>query len=386
VSALGEGVEASWPRLVAGDPSGLVPRHDLIPGESRRFGCASGELPRIPPELAAFDCRNNRLALAALASLEPELARARARFGAARIGVVIGTSTSGIAEAERAFRARAAEGSLPAWFHLEQLEFGGVSRFVARAAGLRGPCTTLATACSAGAKALVSARSLLELDFCDAVVAGGVDSLCRLTANGFHALQALAKDLTNPMSRNRDGITLGEAAALFLVTREAEGIQLLGAGESNDAHHISAPDPEGRGAEACLRAALADAGLAPDRIAYLNLHGTGTPHNDAAEAAAVFRVFGGDVPCSSTKPLHGHTLGASGALEAAVCWMILRGRRGASLELPPHRWDGQADPELPALALVAPEARVEVPGPAALASSSFGFGGSNCALVIGEPR
>jgi 3-oxoacyl-[acyl-carrier-protein] synthase-1 len=135
-----------------------------------------------------------------------------------------------------------------------------------------------------------------------------------------------------------------------------------------------------------MRAALDDAGLAPGAIAYLNLHGTGTPQNDAVEAAAVFRVFGASVPCSSTKPLFGHTLGASGALEAAVCWMLLRGRSAGTLALPPHRYDGQTDPELPPIDLVAEPANAAVDGPAALLSNSFGFGGSNCALVIGDPR
>jgi 3-oxoacyl-[acyl-carrier-protein] synthase-1 len=170
------------------------------------------------------------------------------------------------------------------------------------------------------------------------------------------------------------------------VTRESGAIQLLGAGESNDAHHISAPQPEGRGAEACMRAALADCGVGADEIAYLNLHGTGTPHNDAMESAAIERVFGRAIPCSSTKPLVGHTLGASGAIEAGFCWMMLAHREAGALTPPPHRWDEQADPELPALAFVEPGTRLEAGRPAALMSNSFGFGGSNCTLVIGDAR
>ena len=384
VSALGRSPDQAWPRLIAGDQTGFAARDDLVPDETRLFGEVAGELPRIPPALAAYDCRNNRLALAALDAIRPSVAAALSRFGAERVGIVVGSSTAGIAEAELAIRERSSTGQLTPSFDLAQLEFGGLSEFLAASSGAAGPCYALSTACSSGAKALVSARTLLEIGACDAVIAGAVDSRCRLTANGFGALQAVAKDLTNPMSRNRDGITLGEAAVLFLVTRDAEGIQLLGAGESSDAYQMAAPDPEGRGAEACMRSALRDAGVAPDAIAYLNLHGTGTPQNDAMESAAVARVFPRGVPCSSTKPLVGHTLGASGALEVAFCWTALARREGARLALPPHRWDGEADPELPPLELVPDGTCLEPRGPAALMSNSFGFGGSNCALVIAD--
>ena len=304
------------------------------------------------------------------------------------MGVVVGSSTSGFAEAEAAFRERERSGSLSPAFSLAQLEFGGLSEFVARSAGVTGPRFSPSTACSTGAKALISARGLLEMGFCDAVIAGAVDSLCRLTANGFASLHAVASELTNPMSVNRDGLTLGEGAALFLVTRDEGGVQLLGGGESSDAHHMSAPQPEGRGAEACMRAALSDAALGSEQIAYLNLHGTGTPQNDSMESAAVARVFPSQVPCSSTKPLVGHTLGASGAIEAAFCWLILerRGDHAGRMLLPPHCWDGARDPALAPLDLVAPGAGVVAPPPAAVMTNSFGFGGSNCALVLGDPR
>jgi 3-oxoacyl-[acyl-carrier-protein] synthase-1 len=384
--ALGGSLEAVWPRLVAGDQSHFTTRDDLINGEARPFGDVREAVPELPPELAAYDCRNNRLALAALDAIRPSVASALSRFGAERVGLVVGSSTAGIAEAEDALRECAATGRLPSDFDLAQLEFGGLSEFLALASGVRGPCYAISTACSSGAKALVSARTLLEVGICDAVIAGAVDSSCRLTANGFDALQALAKGLTNPMSRNRDGITLGEAAVLFLVTRDPGGVQLLGAGESSDAHHMAAPDPEGCGAEACMRAALCDADIGPEDIAYLNLHGTGTPQNDAMESAAVARVFSPGLPCSSTKPLVGHALGASGALELAFCWAVLERRDGGRLALPPHRWDGEEDPELPRLALVAPQTWIDPPGPVALMTSAFGFGGSNCALVVGDAR
>jgi 3-oxoacyl-[acyl-carrier-protein] synthase-1 len=386
VTALGASQGETWPRLIAGDQSRFVQRDDLSPAVARRFGAVTAALPAVPASLLHLDCRNNQLALAAYEQIASGIDAARRRHGAHRIGVVVGTSTSGIASAEDAFGERTCTGHLSESFNLAQLEHGGLPEFVARVAGARGPHYAVATACSAGAKALVSARALLELDLCDAVIAGGVDSLCQMTAQGFSALQAIAKDITNPMSRNRDGLTLGEGAALFLVTRDGDGIHVLGSGESSDAHHMSAPDPAGVGAEACMRAALADAQLAPEAIAYLNLHGTGTPQNDAVESGAVERVFGRELACSSTKPLVGHLLGAGGAVEAAFCWMLLARRDGDAMAVPPHRWDGASDPALAALELAKPGTRVAASRPAAVMSTSFGFGGSNCALVLGDAR
>ena len=384
VTTLGDSLEENWSRLVAGDQSRFSQRTDLIPGETRLFGEVREELPEIPAELAPYRCRNNQLALAALGPIRDALEAALGNFGGHRVGVVVGSSTGGMAQAEAALRVRASEGQMPARFDLAQLEFGGLSEFIAQVSGAAGPCYAISSACSSGAKALVSARSLLELDLCDAVIAGAVDSLCALTANGFFGLQALSKNLTNPMSRERDGLTLGEGAALFLMTRETGGVQLLGCGESSDAHHMSAPEPGGRGVETCMRAALRDADLDASEIAYLNLHGTGTSQNDATESAAVSRVFGPETPCSSTKPLVGHTLGASGAIEAAFCWLLLARRQGGDLLLPPHRFDGRIDSDLPPLALTREATQVSAPPPAAVMTNSFGFGGSNCSLVIGE--
>lgn len=386
VTALGNSIDETWPRLVAGDQSRFVERDDLSPGAPHRFGAVVGDLPAVPASLQHFACRNNELALAAYQQIAGGVDAARRRFGGDRVGVVVGTSTSGIDAAESAFRDRARSGQLPARFDLAQFEHGGLSEFLALVAGARGPHYAIATACSAGAKALVSARALLELDLCDAVIAGGVDALCQLTVQGFGSLQVIASGITNPMSRNRDGLTLGEGAALFLVTRDGDGSQVLGAGESSDAYHMSAPEPAGIGAESCMRAALADARLAPEAISYLNLHGTGTPQNDAVESRAVERVFGRGLPCSSTKPLVGHALGASGAIEAAFCWMLLARRDGASMQVPPHRWDGEMDPEIASLELAKPGSRVIAQGPAAVMSTSLGFGGSNCALILGDTR
>jgi 3-oxoacyl-[acyl-carrier-protein] synthase-1 len=378
--ALGRSLDAVWPRLAAGDTAAMAPASpDLRP-----YGRVEGALPAIPAALAPLACRNNQLALLVFAQIADAVAAVRRRVGAPRLAVVVGTSTSGISDAEEAFRERARSGRLSPEFALAQLEHGGLAEFLAHVAGAQGPAFTVSTACSSGAKALASARALLELGLCDAVVAGAVDSACALTTRGFASLQAVSAGLTNPMSRNRDGLTLGEGGALFVLLREPGGIQLAGAGETSDAHHMSAPEPNGQGFEACMRDALADAALEPGEIAYLNLHGTGTPHNDRVESAAVLRVFGAGVPCSSTKPLVGHALGASGALEAAFCWLLLSRRRGGALRLPPHRWDGCSDPDVAPIRLVKDGESVDAPPPAALLSNSFGFGGSNCALVLRE--
>lgn len=383
VNALGAGADAVWPRLLAGEPSALRQRDDLVPGRPLLVGAVEEALPEIPRALAAYDCRNNAMALAALEQIDTPVRDAIRARGARRVGVVMGTSTSGVSDAEHAIRHQIERGGLAPRFDYAQLEFGGLAGFVAALLGVRGPAYTLSTACSSGARALASARSLLALGVCDAVVAGAVDTLCGLTANGFSSLQAVGSGVSNPCSRNRDGITLGEGAALFLVLPDAEGVQLLGVGESSEAHHMSAPEPTGAGAEVSMRRALDDAGLAPDAIDYLNLHGTGTPLNDAMECAAVERVFGERLPLSSTKPLVGHTLGAAGAMEAAFCWLMLEQSRGGALSLPPHVWDGEADPELPALHWVGKGETALLGSPPRVMSNSFGFGGNNCTLALG---
>ena len=383
VSALGRTRAEVHARLCSGDASRLTLDSERVPERSLWLGEVREPLPAIPAPLARFACRNNQLALAALEPIAAEVQAAVARFGPERVGVVVGTSTSGVGDAEAAIAHRERTGVLAHEFFYDQLEFGGLARFVAEAIGARGPAYTLSTACSSGARALASARSLVAMGACDAVVSGAADSLCGLTTNGFAGLGALSAGVTNPCSANRDGLTLGEAAALFLVTGEPGGIQLLGVGDSSEAHHMSAPDPEGRGAETAMRDALADAGLAPDDVAYLNLHGTGTPQNDVMEAAAVARVLGSDVPTSSTKPLVGHTLGAAGALEAAFCWLVLAERRGGELVLPPHVWDGARDPALAPIRLVEKGESARSGGRAVVMTNSFGFGGNNCTLVLG---
>lgn len=381
INALGDGLEAIVPALAAAHAPGMANAHTGV-GEAF-VGSVFAPLNLAPPaSLARFDCRNNRLLLAALAQIAPEIEAARERYGAHRIGVVLGTSTSGIEAAEAAFVYQAQAGELPVNFNYRQMEIGTAAPFAAAALGVYGPAYTISTACTSSAKAFVSARRLLQLQLCDAVVAGGVDSLCELTVQGFASLESTSAVRTNPMSRNRCGINIGEGAALFLMSRDEAAVRLAGAGESSDAHHISSPDPHGVGGELALREALADAGVAPSAIGYVNLHATATRKNDAMEANLMARVFADGVATSGTKPLTGHQLGAAGATELGFAWLTLA-REGAAL--PRHLWDGEADPALPALDLVVSERFLpRGTGAQYVMSNSFAFGGSNVSLILGR--
>jgi 3-oxoacyl-[acyl-carrier-protein] synthase-1 len=381
INALGDSMDTIVPALAAGIAPGMRTIHTGI-GDTFA-GSVTAPLDLAPPDsLSRYDCRNNRLLLAALAQIAPAVEAARERYGAHRIGVVLGTSTSGIEAAEAAFVYQAQAGKLPVSFDYAQVEIGAVAPFAAAALDLHGPAFTISTACTSSAKAFVSARRLLQLNLCDAVVVGGVDSLCELTMQGFASLESTSSTRSNPMSRNRCGINVGEGAAVFLMSRDEGAVVLAGVGESSDAHHISAPDPLGAGGEIALRAALADAGLVPADIGYVNLHATATRKNDDMEAHLMARVFPHGVAASGTKPLTGHQLGAAGATELGFAWLTLA-RDGVAL--PRHLWDGEADPALPVLDLVGSERFLSrTVGARYVMSNSFAFGGSNVSLILGR--
>jgi len=381
VCPLGHGKAEVARALFAGRDDALVSRDDLLPDRAVLVGAVAGELPPLPAGLAAFDSRNNRLMLAALNQIAEAVEAAASRYGRDRVAVVLGTSTSGIAEGEAALAAFRADGVWPPAFDYRQQETGSLAECAARALGLTGPAYTVATACSSSGKVFASARRLIRAGLADAAVVGGADTLCQMTLNGFGALQALSQSRCNPFSTNRDGITIGEGAAAFLLTAEPGPVEFLGVGETSDAHHATAPDPEGLGARDAMLQALADAGLTAGDIAYVNLHGTATPLNDAMESKAVAAVFGGATPCSSTKGMTGHMLGATGGVEAAFLWLTLNPATNPDRLLPPHLWDGVPDPALPPL----PLAPVGTPlREGAMLSNSFGFGGSNVALILGR--
>jgi 3-oxoacyl-[acyl-carrier-protein] synthase I len=380
-SSLGRGSAATMTAMREGR-SGLRP-NDL---ESVELETWIGRVPELEsmsitgPSL--YDCRNNRLALLGLQQdgFEDAVATARERYGAERIAVLIGTSTSGIQQTERAFRQRhPATGALPAWFHYRETHnVFSVCDFVQQWLGLRGPAAAISTACSSSAKAFASAHRLIEGGFVDAAVVGGVDSICLTTLYGFNSLELLSREPCRPCDASRNGISIGEAAGFALLERpqrEADRLALHGYGESSDSYHMSSPHPDGEGAVVAMRAALTRAQLEPRDIDYVNMHGTGTPSNDRAEDAALHRVFGDTVPCSSTKGLTGHTLGAAGIVEAILSLLCLQhGFIPGTLNV------RELDPSLRSRIALASEERTL----RYVLSNSFGFGGSNCSLVFGQ--
>lgn len=376
ISALGEGLDATRATLFASQPGGIEVTDFFHFDTPLALGRVKREVPIPGGVHPALRSRNNGLLALALEQIRPEVDAAIARFGAHRVGIVLGTSTSGIAEAEAAARTRLTTGDVPPGYHYSQQELGSSARYLATVLQTSGPSIVISTACSSSAKAMISAARWLEAGLVDAVITGGADSLCSFTIAGFRALDSVSVERCNPMSRNRHGINIGEAATLFVMTREGGPVRLAGWGETSDAHHISAPDPTGAGAIDAMRRALARAGLTPNDVGYVNMHGTATPQNDAMESRAVEAVVGLDVPVSSTKALTGHTLGAAGALEAAISYLTLVDESG---RLPPHWFDGERDPDLPPVRLVRPGEHAVVN---AVLSNSFAFGGSNAVLAL----
>lgn len=386
ICALGRDKQAVARNLFAGDCSGMRRESGWVPERELPVAAVHGDLAPIPEALADQRSRNNQLLLEAALQIRDDIEQAIQTYGRERIGVVLGTSTSGIDEASRGLAHYIRDHQFPADYDYRQQELGAPANFLADWLQLSGPTYVISTACTSSARALMSARRLLDLGLCDAVLCGGVDSLCKLTLNGFSALEAVSDERCNPFSANRNGINIGEAAVLFVMSKArgaGPGIALLGAGASSDAHHISAPEPTGRGALQSMQKALDQAHLQAGDISYLNLHGTATQHNDAMESLAVDALFTEGVPCSSTKPMTGHTLGAAGALEAAFCWLSLSADN-PDHALPPHVWDGQPDPDLPALKWVTASERLASIAPRYLMSNSFAFGGNNVSLIIGD--
>ena len=332
----------------------------------------------LPQHLSSYDCRNNRLAWLGLHQ-DDFVTHARAavtRYGADRVAVIIGTSTSGIAQAESAYRARDTAGRLPESFrYATTLNNFSAPALVAQAVGATGPTLAISTACSSSAKVFASAERLMRADWIDAAIVGGVDSLCLTTLCGFSALELLSPEPCRPFDRARRGISIGEGAGFALLEANAPApTYLIGAGESSDAHHMSTPHPEGLGARLAMRGALQSAGLGPDAVDYVNLHGTATRSNDPAEGRAVASVLA-DTVSSSTKGWFGHLLGAAGIVEAIVALLALE--HGV---LPGTLNTTDVDPDCPNTLLLDNDQRaINV-----ALSNSFGFGGSNCSVVFGR--
>lgn len=343
------------------------------------------DLPALPDAFNFLDSRNNRLLKLVLDEIRIAVESCKAKFGRSRIGVIMATSTSGMSEQEEAFLHKLRTGELLSNYHESQAEIASPSLFASAYLGVHGPSYTISTACTSSAKALCSAKRLITSGICDAVVVGGVDTLCRITLNGFDSLGLISEGICNPFSKNRAGITIGEGAAVFLAMKEGNvgSVELSGCGESSDAHHISCPDPEGSGTRVAIDLALKQAGLMPADISYINLHGTGTLLNDSMESTSTLKLFGEKVLCSSTKALTGHTLGAAGAIEAAFLWLALKHEKNGKIPLPRHVWDNESDENLPDLNFTKyGECASPINGAYALMSNSFAFGGSNVSIIL----
>ena len=333
----------------------------------------------LPPELRAWDCRNNRLAWLALQQdgMMESVAALRDKHGAERVAIVLGTSTSSIGATEDAY-ARLEDGHFPADLDRPRIHTPhSLGAFVEAATGLRGPCITVATACSSSAKVFAQAARLVEAGVADAALVGGVDTLCGSVLYGFNALGLVSPRPCRPFDANRDGLSLGEAGGFATLERASDegGLQLRGYGESSDAHHMSSPHPEGLGAQLAMREALRSAGRGAGDIDYLNLHGTATRANDKVEAMAVAALFPPNLHAASTKGWTGHTLGAAGIVESVFALLALEhGLLPGTLNSEEH------DPGN------GPQVRFDNAerGIAFAMNNSFGFGGNNCSLVFGR--
>ncbi len=384
VCALGRSLGEVRHRLLDEARSGIVATDRWSPGRSLPLGPVAGPLPEMACLPLSLRSRNNQLALLALAQIRPAVEAAIARFGAHRIGVVIGTSTSGVANSERALGAHAKSGVFPEDFHYAQQEMGSPADLLVHQLGIGGPAYVHSSACASSAKAMASAARLIQMGLCDAVLTGGVDSLCAFTVAGFGALESVSAAPCNPLSVNRNGINIGEGAALFLMSAAPAAVALCGWGESSDGYHMSAPDPSGEGAGIAIVQALQRAAIDVGEVDYINLHGTATVQNDAMESKLIADMFGLRTAVSSTKPFTGHALGAAAAIEAALCWIAMQDENDEG-RLPVHLWDGAADPLLPALNVVEAGMRLGRPLRFVL-SNSFAFGGANAALILGRMR
>lgn len=374
ITALGVGARETTTALRQGR-SGLTPGPEWLPFPTQ-CGAVSIDLPAPPADLSDFDCHQARIALAAFEGIAGPLGGAIRRWGRPRVAMVLGTSTGGIERTEHALEVHRQTARMPVDYDmLKQHNFAAYCRLFKRVSGVTGPAYVMSTACSSSAKVFASGARLIDAGIADAVLVGGVDSLCKTTLFGFRSLDILAEERCRPFGKDRKGINIGEGGALLLLERSGDApAVLLGVGESSDAHRMTSPHPEGVGARLAMSRALAEAGITPDQVDHINAHGTGTAQNDAAEATAIHDLFADRAPVVSTKAFTGHTLGAAGAIEAVfACLSLVHGFIPPSLG---------ADP-------VSPEIRVQVNQRdrelqvSTVLSNSFGFGGSNCSVLLG---
>ncbi len=380
INALGDGKEEVARALLA-NRAVLIPYDALFSGRKTYVGKVTAQLTSLPEQYQQVDCHNNRLLFKAFQEIKSAYEDLSHKMNPERIGVILGTSTSGILEGEMAYQHYARTGQMPRSFHYHQQEFGTMAEFVAKLAAARGPAYVISTACSSSGKAFMSAKRLIKAGLCDLCIVGGADSLSQLPLNGFDALDSISSGICQPFQQNRDGINIGEGVALFILSKHSSELELLGGGETSDAYHITSPDPEGKGAKQAMLNALMDANIKPMDIAYINTHGTATPKNDAMESCAIYEVFADRVCCSSTKPLTGHTLGAASATEMALCALLLLKAYNPERKLPAQVNNDHFDPKLSAIQLTNDKSVWEKP---CFMSNSFAFGGNNVSLIIGN--
>ena len=376
-TSLGATLEEHTEALRAGR-SGLKVGSELL----ENVDCAIGEirypLSKLPPTFGYHDSRCHQLLSSCLSVLKPRLESLKAVVPPEKIGIVVATSASGNYDLERAHRLA---GCYEYNYHGNQ-SFGSLPSMVRKIIGVNGPAFAVCTACSSGGNAMISARNLIRSGVCELCLVGSVDSLCQTTYKGFRSLRAMDSQPCRPFDVAREGLSLGEGSSVLLLGSSALGqkfgdeLFFVGFGASSDAHHMTAPDPEGRGAGAAMENALFDAGLKPDQIGYLNLHGTGTPLNDSSEAKAVERLLGREVPCSSTKGYTGHLLGAAAGVESVISLLSLRdGVLPRNLNLV------EKDPEIAIRILKTDE---KVAEGTFIMSNSFAFGGNNTSMIFGR--
>ncbi len=368
VCALGDNHNDIIQNARSGDTRAMFSGNVIVGDEKVPFGTA--------PVEQVHDLRMYDLIDAALKQIMGDIELLKQNYDINCIGIIVGSSNTGVHEAQKHIEHAFQNNIEIEKSVLNELELGTPAEYIKKQTGFNGPAFTISTACSSSLKVFESARRLIENGICDAVLVGGVDGRCDFALNGFNALSALSKKHTNPMSKNRDGINLGEGAALFILERGCCGIKLLGIGETSDAYHLTSPDPTGAGAIASMNMALKDAGLKPDDIDFINMHGTGTIANDAMESLAINTLFGENVLCASTKPLTGHTLGAAGAVSMGLSWLMLKHNF-----IIPHVFDGEFGDDCAKIRLAKIGDTVEINH---ILCNAFAFGGSNASLIIGK--
>ena len=378
ISSLGAKYAEIVNSLTAPYSEHLTYRDDLLSnGLGSYFGVVKANLPDIS-KFKAHNTRNNQFLAYCIDELKDTIEPLISKYGKDRVAVVLGTSTSGLNETEIEIEQYLKTGKVSDTYHYSFQEFSSPSEFVSQYLDVNGPAYTISTACSSSARALISAKRLLQADMADVVIAGGADTLCAVPINGFNSMEVLSHDRCLPFNKNRHGINIGEGAGIMILTKEKLELALVGCGESSDAYHVSSPDPSGAGAVEAIKMALNDAKLTKDDIGYINLHGTATKLNDAMESQAVSTLFGETTPCSSTKYLTGHTLGAAGIVEACILCYLLK----ENLDLPMQDFSlDEIDDTLPKCGLITDKLKSKTPY---MMSNSFAFGGNNASIIIGK--